>query len=522
MDHSQDPGPPMDFSAPPPPTALPSSIPSSPDPLGDMEMDVPAPVQRILNLPPAAASATSVASTIPHKRTTTSRAATPEAPRPSPFHFTGVSDRPSPRTPIANSYHEAIAMARSLLIQASAMASSRVQESQALDLLEVFRDFTENGRINKHGVSMLASQVSNLETVSRSLGSKVKQLQKPSPTASSASTLPAAASSHHDLQATRPPPQSTPSPAGQAPSSRSYAAAAANSQPKPTDWQTVAKKKTPPPSPKNALSTRQLVLIKEEAAPFNSLALRNAFNQAFANKGVSSPVVASVTSSAKQNMVLTTTPAFTAKYLLENLAIWKSITSFKEALPIQPWFKVAVHNIPTSFSTNESLDILKSEITTFNKGFQIVGSPYWLTSRERRQVQQTGSVCIAFATEQEAQRAIRSRLYLLGISVRVEKMHSTPASSQCQKCQRFGHSESRCSNAIACKICADPHPTSLHKCNTCGAKGRTCVHTVPVCANCKGAHTADNKQCDTYTATRPTHSASQPASHSTAPMDAEW
>jgi hypothetical protein len=280
----------------------------------------------------------------------------------------------------------------------------------------------------------------------------------------------------------------------------SYAAAAARGHPT-TDWQQVARRKSPAPSPKNSLSSRQLVLIQERPTQFASLALRNAFNKAFADKGVSSPVIASVTPSKRENIVLTTTPSFTAKYLLENIQIWRDITHFKTALPIQPWYKVAVHNIPTSFSTNESLAILKSEIATFNKGFQIVGNPYWLTREDRRLDQQTGSVCIAFATEQEAQRAIRNRLYLLGISVRVEKLHSTPASTQCQNCQRFGHTEARCSSRPACKICAELHPTRLHKCNTCNTKGKACVHTVPVCVNCKGPHTADSKLCDTYQAT---------------------
>ncbi|KAF2633551.1 hypothetical protein BU25DRAFT_298191, partial [Macroventuria anomochaeta] len=350
---------------------------------------------------------------------------------------------PATITPTAHTAKEAISIARNMVTQASKLADTHEEQTRLLDLLEVFRDFTENNRVNKHGVSVLASQVSNLESVSRSLGSKVKQLQKPT-TATTATTA------------------TPPEPTQPSPPTRSYATTASNSQPKTTDWQLVGNKKTPAPTPKNSLSTRQLVLLQEHPAPFNSLQLRNAFNQAFVNKGVSSPVVALVTPSAKQNIVLTTTPTFTAKYLLENQDIWQTLTPFKEALPIQPWYNVVVHNIPTSFSTNE-------------------------------QVQQTGSVCIAFATEQEAQRAIRSRLYLLGISVRVEKLHSTPASSQCQKCQRFGHTETKCSNTTACKICAEPHPTTLHKCNTCGAKGKSCVHTVPVCMNCKGAHTADNK-----------------------------
>ncbi|KAF1934549.1 hypothetical protein EJ02DRAFT_491470, partial [Clathrospora elynae] len=149
--------------------------------------------------------------------------------------------------------------------------------------------------------------------------------------------------------------------------------------------------------------------------------------------------------------------------------------------------------------------ILESEISTFNKGFEIVGNLYWLTKEDRRREQQTGSMCIAFATEEEAQRTIHNKLYLLGISVKVQKMHSTPASTQCQNCQRFRHTEEIYSNGIACKICAEPHPTCLHRYNTCSTKGRTCLPTVPVCVNCRRAHTADNRLCDTYLTTTCPH-----------------
>jgi hypothetical protein len=441
---------------------------------------------------------------VPQKRATN----TPEAPRPAPtwnpaqdapyaaptlnaFSFT--SQRLATITPQASSAEEAIAIARNMVLQASSLVKCTKKQSQLLDLLEVFRDFTETGRVNKHGLAILASQVSSLETVSRSLGSKVRELHKPS-TATAIPANTAATLKQPAIAVTTAKP--------------TYAATAAQGQPANASWQQVTRKSAAPPPPKNSLNVRQLVLIQEsqvlsqENRPaFDPLALRNAFNLAFANKGVNGPVVASVTSSKRENIVLTTTPAFTAKYLLEKVDIWQHITQFKEALPIQPWFKVAIHNVPTSFHTNESLSILKEEIPTFNKGLEIVGNPYWLTREEKRQDQRTGTVCIAFATEQQAQKAIRNRLYLLGISVRVEKLHSTPASTQCQNCQRYGHTEARCSGNITCKLCAEPHHTRLHKCNTCNAKGKACVHTVPVCANCKGAHTADSKLCDTYQAT---------------------
>ena len=309
--------------------------------------------------------------------------------------------------------------------------------------------------------------------------------------------------------ASKPPPPTLPKP-----HSYSAAAASASSTPAATHaapssapqnkWQVVGKKAAPRNSQKdqsNNLPSRQLVLTQGEQRAWNSLQLRNSFNSAFAAKGINEPVIASITQSKNHNIVVTTTPSFNASYLLDHQKVWEKIIPFVSALPIQPWFKVAIHNIPTEYFTNEDLVILKSEIPTFNKGLQIVGNPFWLTSEEKRRNQRTGSACIAFKTEQEALKAIRNRLYVLGISVRAEKLHSTPRSTQCQKCQKFGHTETRCQGNPTCKICGEAHPTGLHRCNTCGAKGRICSHTLLSCSNCKRAHTADNKTCEIYQAT---------------------
>jgi hypothetical protein len=340
---------------------------------------------------------------VPQKRAT--EATSPDVLCPPPprtqFSFSAQPlPMPEPRTA-----EEALAMARNLIVKATALTLLPEKQTLLLDFLEVFRDFTENGRVNKHGLTALASQITSLETVSRGIGAKVRQLQKTTPSTTTTTTP--------NTPAEHPMPQTDPRTIGQG--NLSYAAAAAaRTQPAAPGWQQVGKKKTATPLPKESLANRKLVLVQENLQPFNSLELRNAFNQAFATKGVLSPVVASVTSSKRQNIVITTTPAFTAKYLLEKKDIWETLVHFKTAQPIQPWYKVAIHNIPTSFSTNESLSILKSEITTFNKGFEIVSNPYWLTREERRTQQLTGTVCIAFATEQEAQRAIHNKLYLLG------------------------------------------------------------------------------------------------------------
>ena len=187
----------------------------------------------------------------------------------------------------AESEKECIEQARNLVAKASVLAASTERKTQLLDLLEVFRDFTEKGRVNKHGLSVLANQVSSLETVSKNLGKSVREIHK---TASKQATAPAPAPASAPVPAL-----SVNTPVVNGNHTLSYAATAANGPN--TDWKVVEKKKTQPSKLKHSLSNRQLVLTQEEnqnTAGIDPLAIRNAFNAVFAAKGVSNPVITSV------------------------------------------------------------------------------------------------------------------------------------------------------------------------------------------------------------------------------------
>ena len=164
-----------------------------------------------------------------------------------------------------------------------------------------------------------------------------------------------------------------------------------------------------------------------------------------------------------------------------------------------------LHGIPTAdFNTPMGMELVIDKIRTFNKDFTPIGTPYWLSSPEKRANQRAGSVVVAFATPEEASRAIRHRLYIAGISVRVEKLYSTAFTTQCSKCQSFGHLDSYCKREPTCRLCGEKHATQQHVCKICNTKGSRCLHLVPNCANCKQAHTADNKACKVLIAIRAT------------------
>jgi hypothetical protein len=458
----------------PSPLSQNEAFPTSPDPL----------TQTDIFAPPNVRNTRPIASVLPRKRPATSKDPPRPFPNPTTFNF---SNNTTILNPTIHTVPEAFELVRNVLIQASNIAASRDEQTKLLDLLEVFRDFTEAGRVKRPETAILATQIQKLESVSKTFSKTINNQPK---------------STQIPLQQTQNKGPAVPAQQQNTPPI-SYATAAAKGAPKSTDWTTVASKKKAQTTktPKTSLNSRQLVLIQDLPNKTDPLVLRNSINRAFANKGVTAPVVASATRSRQENTVLTTTPSFDAKYLVENMDIWKSVVAFQEALPITPWHKVAIHNIPTSL---ENLAILKDEISLFNNGLQVVGEPYWLSHEDKRKEKLAGSVCIAFKNQKDADYAIRNRLFLLGISVRADKLHSTPPSTQCQKCQRFGHVEARCRNDYACKICSEPHATQQHKCNigTCNTKGKVCIHSVRKCANCSKAHTADDKQCESYQGTR--------------------
>lgn len=98
-------------------------------------------------------------------------------------------------------------------------------------------------------------------------------------------------------------------------------------------------------------------------------------------------MVSTITKSLTQNLVITTTPDFNAKYLLQHQDAWRSLIAYKEAKEDIQYFKVIFHSIPLrDFSHSGGLETIKDEINTFNKELElkIVGTPYWLTSETKR------------------------------------------------------------------------------------------------------------------------------------------
>lgn len=418
--------------------------------------------------------------------------------------FTDVADRPkrlNSELPKVNSVSHGFDLVRTLLVQIANIATTPLQQQNILDFLEEFRNISELGRTKKKETAILNNQITRIESISRAMAHSLNQQPTVTQQPQKPTQQPQKPTKQPQKPAKQPGAANLP-PVAQKPS---WAKVTSQNLPKSSEWTTVTSKKVTTPtalpvlSYKSKLKLRKLVLVRD-SAQFNisdSLTIRNKINQAFFQQGITKPVVVSATRSHQGNIVLVTTPEFSGQYLLEKLDIWKSTTQFKEAVLIQDWFKVVVHGVPCL----EGYDIagVKSELKEYNR-LEVVGNPYWISNQERRERKGAGSICIAFKTEQEANRAIKQPCYVLGASCKVELYYSVPRTSQCAKCQKFGHLEARCHASTSCKICSEPHSTAQHKCNTCSTVGSVCLHTIRKCINCLGAHTADSKQCETYLA----------------------
>jgi hypothetical protein len=94
------------------------------------------------------------------------------------FNLTTTQSQDNNQDPTTQLVHQA----RDLLIKACSLCKSHDRQSRLLDLLEVFREYTEFGRI-RHISTILASQVANLEKAIQRIESQAKAPQSKAPQA---------------------------------------------------------------------------------------------------------------------------------------------------------------------------------------------------------------------------------------------------------------------------------------------------------------------------------------------------
>ena len=82
--------------------------------------------------------------------------------------------------------------------------------------------------------------------------------------------------------------------------------------------------------------------------------------------------------SIKGNIVVNTTPKFNSEFLVQNKTTIKGVfpllTSLKKG---ESWYKVTIYSISIrDFNTKEGINLIISEIKTFNKKLSSIGRLY--------------------------------------------------------------------------------------------------------------------------------------------------
>lgn len=392
--------------------------------------------------------------------------------------------------PVSTEVKEELYQARDHIIKAYNVSKDRNEQNRLLDLLDIFREFTNKGLLNKAS-NIIASQVANIETATRQIETKARDFNK--------IIAPAVPNIPKQQQQHQP----------QNPSLASVAMNGVENASKMQEWTTVGKKTTPSQarmthaSQQKIKDTRRLILIQDpmQLIDISPLDIRNRINKAFADNNIKGPVVNLIARTKNNNICISTTTDYNAEFLLEKKTIWENVVPHVAVQKDEPWYKVVAHGIPLAdFNHEDGMEMIKQEVITFNKGLRPIGMPHWISTMENRAIKNAGSVAIAFATEQEANRAIQHRLYIAGISVRVTKYYTVAPTTQCQKCQGYGHLDSYCRRQATCALCGESHSTQQHYCSICKTKGKACNHLAARCANCKGKHQASSKTCEIYIA----------------------
>jgi hypothetical protein len=159
----------------------------------------------------------------------------------------------------------------------------------------------------------------------------------------------------------------------------------------------------------------------------------------------------------------------------------------------QRWTRYIVNGIPTATTPEDA----REELEMLYPAAKLAKAPRWLTTAENRQEKAASSMVITLA----GPKLRHSKMLLFNRECDVRQYIPFCDTTQCSRCQHFGHPAALCKAAPACAVCAQPHLSHQHPCNipAC-SKGRRCVHPPLCCALCQQPHKATDRSCPAFLA----------------------
>jgi hypothetical protein len=160
----------------------------------------------------------------------------------------------------------------------------------------------------------------------------------------------------------------------------------------------------------------------------------------------------------------------------------------------QRWTRYVLNGIPTATTPEDA----REELELLYPTAKLAKTPRWLTTAENRQEKAASSMVITLVGPTKLRL---SKMLLFNRECDIREYIPFRDSTQCSRCQRFGHPAALCKATPACAVCAQPHLSHHHPCDIPGCpKGRRCAHPPLCCALCQQPHKATDRSCPAFLA----------------------
>lgn len=163
---------------------------------------------------------------------------------------------------------------------------------------------------------------------------------------------------------------------------------------------------------------------------------------------------------------------------LRDLLKSKEVQMHTYSLREEKALKVVLRGIPKEIRPEEVEEDLR------DMGFPVLGA-----KRMKRFKEDLPMVLVDLEKSEEGKKIFGIR-EVVGMKVKAEPKRKPTVSSQCYRCQMFGHVQYKCTAQYKCMRCAEDHPSF-----ECPKKGK---RFTPTCANCGGEHHAASKECEAH------------------------
>ena len=151
-----------------------------------------------------------------------------------------------------------------------------------------------------------------------------------------------------------------------------------------------------------------------------------------------------------------------------------------------------LHGVPTHLSLPEISQSISSNYPQLTQSL----TPRWLTPADRREHKANSTIVMTLTGNIKKAQIGRQHLIVCNRQCELDDYIAYGRSTQCRKCQTYGHPAALCRNNPRCAVCADSHETKEHPCTLpiC-KKGPACTHPPIRCANCDSPHKASDPNC---------------------------